>query len=643
LSMIIWAQKGDPPAETAETVFWQSYGGAGPGNSIPRYLEDHAEGLRAKYLEFIHDLGERNIAGKRVIDHFDTGDGFSLWSMSELAEKSPLKSPQIYDCLRLLALEELLVAHKPRRITLQSNNVQLAQALKRLCESLQIILTWQREKKSRRDFSLIGIYRTLPHSLQALVALSRHLILRWPLRQLDRPRWFSDPDAMFICSYFTHLDSGCCARGHYYSRQWEVLTDYLQASGRRTNWVHHFLFSAAMPNVGTGLRWLKLFNRRPSQEGNHAFLDSFLNGRIVLRAVRKWLRLRGLRASQGQIAAAFYPRNSAVWLWPFLKSTWISSQRGSTAIINCLWIELFDAALEEIPRQKSGLYLWENQGWERALIRAWRRHGHGRIIGVQHATVPFWHLNNFSHLAEPGPSHADSALLPDYLAVNGPGALEALANGGFPRGKLVATEALRYLKLEKKDSPPAVSASSGGDAQRSPSAQVRVLLLGDLVAATTDEFLRMVEAAIKRLPAGYKFTLKPHPACVFCLVDYPGLTIDETTEALDQILNQYDVALAANSTSAAVDAYIAGLPVIVAVGGGELNLSPLRGEVGVRFVSDEKELAKALGVFSAGGLAISPTRKMFFMDCELPRWKHLLSDADPGSQESNYSRFETLP
>ena len=82
-------------------------------------------------------------------------------------------------------------------------------------------------------------------------------------------------------------------------------------------------------------------------------------------------------------------------------------------------------------------------------------------------------------------------------------------------------------------------------------------------------------------------------------------------------------------TSAAVDAYLAGLPVVVMLDETELNFSPLRGQPGVRFVGTPEELADAL---QAGhGATAYPDRKdFFFLDPALPRWRRLLSIASPG-------------
>src|SRR5580704_3743461 len=189
VSVAVWDQKDAPPATADKVLFWQSYTECGAISSIPRYLEDNAARIRSKYLAFIHDLGERRIAGKRVVDHLDLGDGFSLWWMTHLAEKSPLKSPRIYDCLRLIALEEILAILRPSQLTLITADRVLAQAMRRLCQNLSIDFRCRLRGGSEREWSLRRFYDRLPFSVRGLLSF-RHVVMRWPLRRLQRPQWF---------------------------------------------------------------------------------------------------------------------------------------------------------------------------------------------------------------------------------------------------------------------------------------------------------------------------------------------------------------------------------------------------------------------------------------------------------------------
>jgi surface carbohydrate biosynthesis protein (TIGR04326 family) len=582
---------------------------------VPRHLEEHAERIRRKYLAFIHDLGELQIDGRAVVDHFDLGDGFSYWWMSPLAEKSPLKSPGIYTCLRLLALEEMLLEFQPTALVSAGSDATLAEALRHLCGKLGIRFTWQPGADAGSRPSIRALYDGLPHVVKALLSL-RNVIQRWPLRAVRSPPWFAGDAAIFICSYFIHLDPASCGAGRFHSRQWEVLPRFLQAAGRRLNWLQLFLFSAVVPTVATGIDWVGRFNRDSANQGQQSFVDSYLNVRTVGRAVANWLRLVRIGRRLSSIRQHFEPAGSSVSFWPVLRNDWRSSVAGTAAMTNCLAVAQFDAALADVPRQPTGLYLCENQGWEKALLRAWRKHGHGQITGVQHATVPFWHLYYFDDPRSWQGRSRNAQPLPDRLAVNGAVSRQAFTDAQYPTQRLIDTEALRYLHLQEDASRPA---RSGRGAQE----PVRVLVLGDLMPASMDHLLNLFRGVRPLLPPRYEFTLKPHPGLAIDLNRYPGLDVPQTREPLGKILSQYDVAFAANITSAAVDAYVAGLSVVIALDGDALNLSPLRGQPGARFVSTSEELAEAL---QAAGIGAAPAsrQEFFYLDSGLPRWKRAL-------------------
>ena len=616
-AVVLWDLKEEPLPGAVGVWCWQSYCCGDGVVSIPRYLEEHAERIRGRYLAFVHELGQCRIASRRIVDHLDLGDGFSYWWLTQVAEKSPFKSPGIYDCLRLLCLEELLLAQAPSQLTLVSSSRVLARAVDRLCAHLSIGFRFEpkpRPPKAQRSATR-RIYEAMPYLLQGVLSL-RHVVRRWPLRRALPRQWFSGESALFICSYFIHLDPSLCLQGQFHSRQWEGLPRAVQERGGRINWLQLFLLSAVVPNLRRGLDWVAQFNADAHRQGCHAFLDSYLTVTRLVAALAIWLRLTLIAWRLRNVSAAFYPSGSGAWMWPFLRHDWQSSLAGPVALANCLAVVLFDSALADMPPQKMGLYLCENQAWEKALLRAWRRHGHGEIVGVQHATAPFWHLYYFDDRRSFTSSASNSLPLPDHLAVNGTDARRAFAAAGFPLERVVEVEALRYLQLADT-----AGRSSPRKARQLPR---RVLIVGDIVPGSIHHLLGLLQEAARLLPSEYAFTFKSHPGLAVDLAAYPELRAMETREALSRILGDHDVAVAANSTSAAVDAFVAGVPVIIAVDGDSLNLSPLRGRAGVRFVSTVAELAQSLQTTTAGA---SPGERadFFFLDPELPRWEHLLA------------------
>lgn len=95
---------------------WEDNANDGAANSITKYVEENSKRIRSKYISFIHEIGETVYDGKRLIEHMELKPGFSLWWMSMLSEKSLFKSPHIFDCLKLIALEEIIKEERPGAI-----------------------------------------------------------------------------------------------------------------------------------------------------------------------------------------------------------------------------------------------------------------------------------------------------------------------------------------------------------------------------------------------------------------------------------------------------------------------------------------------------------------------------------------------
>ena len=106
--LTVWDSDKTAKSSSESTIYWSGYSNQSDSNTLPLFLEENSDQLRAHFLEFIHSLGELDIRGKRLIDHLEIDEGFSYWWMTLIAEKSYLKSPRIFDCLRLLALNKKL-------------------------------------------------------------------------------------------------------------------------------------------------------------------------------------------------------------------------------------------------------------------------------------------------------------------------------------------------------------------------------------------------------------------------------------------------------------------------------------------------------------------------------------------------------
>ena len=128
----VWDQSDTAPDD--RFVFnWNGYAEKTKQHSILNVLEENSDQLRSEYLTFIHEWGQLEVEGKRIVEHLEIEPGFSLWWMTLLAEKSPFKTRAVLDSLRLMATRQLLMNNKPKSVELISGNPNLALAMERLC------------------------------------------------------------------------------------------------------------------------------------------------------------------------------------------------------------------------------------------------------------------------------------------------------------------------------------------------------------------------------------------------------------------------------------------------------------------------------------------------------------------------------
>ena len=136
--------------------------------------------------------------------------------------------------------------------------------------------------------------------------------------------------------------------------------------------------------------------------------------------------------------------------------------------------------------------------------------------------------------------------------------------------------------------------------------------------------MALLEKALPSSGQNLKLIVKPHPNCPINPTDYPKLNIELTVDSLSNLLNNCDAAYTSAVTSAAVEAYCAGIPVISALNPNILNMSPLRGIDGVEFVANADELVNAIEKLKVGSVKKNDIDEFFYLDPELSKWKKLL-------------------
>ena len=344
----------------------------------------------------------------------------------------------------------------------------------------------------------------------------------------------------------------------------------------------------------------------------HVFLESFLSFSIVVRTL---IDLWTIRKSAVKMMPVLDENNDVLNLWPLYRDEWLASLYGLTAMRNLLMFNLLESALKQLPKQKVGVYLQENQGWEFGLNAAWTSFNSGSLMGFPHATVRYWDLRYFFDARTYLDKSSNAIPLPDKVACSGKSILETYKLGCYPSEMLVEVESLRYLYLEDTTIKEKAVSNVGIK---------RLLVLADYLPINTERQLETLASALPMLTGDVQIVLKPHPACPVKSSDYPPIIMNIKNDSLQQLLRECDVVYSSATTSAALDGYCFGLPVITFLDGEDLNLSPLRKRDGVYFVSESLHLANMINEINVRSELQSKTLEYFYIDSALPRWKNLL-------------------
>ena len=208
---------------------------------------------------------------------------------------------------------------------------------------------------------------------------------------------------------------------------------------------------------------------------------------------------------------------------------------------------------------------------------------------------------------------------PDAVAVNGPNAWETLKATGQNMNQYVKVEALRYQYLSRVS-----KVKDSGNTLYDPYKSLRLMVLGDLRLETTQRMLLVIEKTFKDIKDSYEIQIKPHPGNPVDLYNYPLLRAEIVTEDLSDLLPQADLVLTSGFTSAALDAFCAGIRVVCYLDPYDLNYSILRGVDGVEFISSSRDLLQVLKQDRCISNNLFKPENFFWLNPELPLWKALL-------------------
>jgi surface carbohydrate biosynthesis protein (TIGR04326 family) len=590
-----------------DLIYWQKYSADKNIKSIFNLIDENKEYVRNKYINFVNDISNTELPSKNLLNHFKINFRFSFWLMSSIYEKNPWKTENIYEVLKIIILNKYITDKKVNSIFLYSDDQRLRTYLEHYANEHDIQITFNPTKNFSKKNNAILFVKSMFSGLFYFAKYWRfnYRFFKKPSQKTNKSN--NHKNALFIFSFFDNFK--ITTEQTIYSNYWGQLHQILRDKKIKQNWMHLFISHKNTKNPIDAMNIVDSLNAQKNLE-HHNLLESYLTYKILFKSVIIFFLLVIKTITFGNPKKIF-TLEKKISIWQYYSKDYFSSLVGPHAVKNILIYFCIDSAISNLPTQKKGLYLCEDQPWEKALISSWKKYKHGELIAVLHSpNLRYWDIFNFY----PNNFYNKNIDIPkpDKVALNNPLIVNEFKNF-YNKNEIIEVEALRYIWLDKIliNKP------------KKRKIKYKVLILGDYTYTTTKSLLDTYWQVHMDISDVFEFSFKPHPnQPMYNLYQ----TIKRENRSMEEIITSYDIFFCGNMTYASVDGYIAGLNIFVMKDLFSLDLCPLNTEQAL-FISTSEELIRNLDLIINDQDPNKDTennKEILFINKDLNKWKKLL-------------------
>ena len=560
------------------------------------FIDQNSEVLKNQYLNIILQLSNFVINNQSLKDRLYFKD-YSLWEMSLLQEKNIYKNRFIFKTIKYLALKKIITDNINENIKIFYLESDLASCLETEFKNLKISFVG-------KSFSFLNkinqlIKKNIPlHFLYFLYYFFKNCSFRKFNDKVLIEKKF------LIFSYFTHYDIKKFNEKIFYPKQWTGLWEEIIENA---NFLQIFLPNEKLKFFFQVENLVKKKNFKNLKKEN--FINYFIYYKYFLKVFRDFKVFKS-KILYYNIVKKIKDSENLRYFFEINEEIFISSFSGYTLLQNLLWINIFENLFKNLPKHDYGMYLFENQPWEKAFVRCWKKYNQGKLIGYCHTTVNFWNLNYFN-IKDYNSSDDFKKFSPDLIAVSSEISKNFIVNQSINLDKVIEVEALRYnWILDKKK-----------DLNDKLIENRKIIFLGDYDKNINDKLIKILKQSKDELmDLGFQVSYKPHPATKIKNIDNK---ISVIKEDLEDLINNYRYIVSSNSTSAIIETLSCGLNTFLFIDKNNFNLSPIKNtkiEKNVEFFFTKDELINKIENSQNNFEAV----EYYYLDKELKRWKKIL-------------------
>ena len=616
--MVIWDSEVETNTNLKDVIYWNGRSSEFPNNYILSIIEKKPEYYRNKLLIIINEIID-NIKNLNLYKSSDKLLFQLIIEMSLLSEKNIYKTKTFFEILKLIALDEILEKNKIQVLLYYGNDRKTTQALNKICLNKKIKFQneYLKSKKTINNFNFKYLVYSISRNFLPGLGLFAKTFFKYPKFNGYQETLGLDGNFL-VFSYLYNINPTKLTRNEFYSNQWKDFS-YLQKKMKlKINWVHLDIESPEFKSFNDISNKINKINQKNLSE-KHFILENFFDYNILIKTLFIFLGNYFFYYLKIKLLGLKFSNKGFSYLWPIVKNDLEKSLLGTVFVKNIFYIYLFDKVTKLFPNQKSCLFLFEKQAWEKAMIYFWRKNNNNKIIGVSHSSIKFWELQYFE--LNENPKINNLAIIPDTVFLNGEGSEKVIKqfNDYLKRysNNYNKVEALRFLYLAKYTQKQNKNTYSKNIKN--------ILVLGDINKENSSRMFSLILDFIRLNKNHFNFYFKFHPSIEVEKNKFNLPNVKLTQKPIDSLLKKVDLVICSNSTTASIECLYAQIPVLTYLDKYNFNLSPLNILKENKFFSNLSDLKEILILQNYPNKKQKFNYNYFYLDNDLKLWEKNLN------------------
>ncbi|MBF0540427.1 MAG: hypothetical protein HQK91_03115 [Nitrospirae bacterium] len=410
-------------------------------------INETSDLVSSQYIKFIGELPLK-IKSKNLLEWFKLNDNTSLWWFSKVCEKGTFDTDTFNSLVQFDTIINFIRTFDINKILYGTLNHKIKISLIKYCEDNHISFEISKTKDTnplKTRFLKSQRFLFIKHIILMIYCMRNIFIrsqqIKKTVKDLNRKK--AKENSFLIVTPFPSLDLKSANQGIYKNKFFGNIHEAIEEKGIDIIWcamqiIHHNMTFKNSLEIG-----LKLI-----KGGNIIyFLEEFSTIILQIKAFIRTI-INGLKflLIQDEIKKAH--NINGYNFYGILRDDFYSSFIGGNCYQGILFYDLFCRLFLKVGTQK-GLYIFEQNMWEKIMISASNRDAKTKMYGYLQGTISPMQLKYFNHPNEITYNGKYSMPKPYMIICDGAHPARLLSNCGWPDSVVKVAEATRYNYLKE--------------------------------------------------------------------------------------------------------------------------------------------------------------------------------------------------